>query len=602
MAFYLLSNGKKQVCSGIGSSFFIVFLFISTFACASTTRIAQVVNTEEINQPADTAPFTEPETGQPGRQIADNMQQVYRNYLLSSFNVLQGNYKDAVDSLKKVLEIDPESGFLNKKMAILMHQTKNTKEALRYAKKSISLAPEDTGTKLLLADLYAITGDMDLAIQQYEEILSTEPENQRIRMIYATVLAREGLLDEAILHLDKLIEQNPGLIFAHYYKGRIYQEMKQFKMAENEYLLALAINSSMEPALFDLAGLYHLQGDLDRAIDTYKRLLTLYPMNDAARERLLGIYEYLGRKEDIAVIMEEIRLNSDPGDQSRQAVGIYYLQNGMISESINELEMIVSAWPDDYRSRYYLAMAYERDGQPEKALEHFGKIGMGNELYLNARIHSAYILNEKGDTDRAIEIINKSLEINREEADLYIILASFYETKNDFQKAREILSRGLEYSGDNIELYFRLGIIFEKMGDKDASIGQMRKVLELDPNHADSLNFIGYTYAEKGINLDEALELIQKALTIQPESGYIIDSLGWVYYQKGQYEKALDTLKKAFSLVSEDPTIAEHLGDVYFKVNNYEKSIEMYEKALSLNHQSSEIILKKIEDLKKLIE
>jgi len=115
------------------------------------------------------------------------------------------------------------------------------------------------------------------------------------------------------------------------------------------------------------------------------------------------------------------------------------------------------------------------------------------------------------------------------------------------------------------------------------------------------LNYIGYTYAEQGIRLEEAMDLIQRALKVKPDSGYIIDSLGWVYYQKGLYEEALKYLLEAAKLVPNDPTIIEHLGDVYFKKRMYEKSLEEYEKALTLNHPQSDKVKEKIQQLKKLL-
>ncbi|MBW1888104.1 MAG: tetratricopeptide repeat protein, partial [Deltaproteobacteria bacterium] len=150
-------------------------------------------------------------------------------------------------------------------------------------------------------------------------------------------------------------------------------------------------------------------------------------------------------------------------------------------------------------------------------------------------------------------------------------------------------------------LIYRLGIVLDISGEKEMSLQQMRRVLEIDPNHADALKYIGYSYAEKGIKLNEAKVMIEKALKIKPDSGYIIDSLGWVYYQKELYDKALDSLEKAVSLTPNDPTITEHLGDVYFKKREYRKALEMYQKALSLKHPQEEKIKEKIDEVKKLL-
>ena len=126
MAFYFLTFGKKRICSGIRLGLSIVFLFITTFAYAGTAKLAQVVKAAESTQLAEKAVLPEPEPLSPAGQITDIKQQAYMNYMSSTLSVLDGNYIEAIKSLKKVLEIDPESGFLNKKMAILMHQTKNT--------------------------------------------------------------------------------------------------------------------------------------------------------------------------------------------------------------------------------------------------------------------------------------------------------------------------------------------------------------------------------------------------------------------------------------------------------------------------------------------
>jgi tetratricopeptide (TPR) repeat protein len=115
------------------------------------------------------------------------------------------------------------------------------------------------------------------------------------------------------------------------------------------------------------------------------------------------------------------------------------------------------------------------------------------------------------------------------------------------------------------------------------------------------LNYIGYTYAEQGIRLEEAMDMIRKALKVKPDSGYIIDSLGWVYYQKGLYDEALKYLLEAAKLVPNDPTIVEHLGDVYYRKKMYEKSLEEYEKALTLNHPQADKVKDKVHQLKRLL-
>ena len=138
------------------------------------------------------------------------------------------------------------------------------------------------------------------------------------------------------------------------------------------------------------------------------------------------------------------------------------------------------------------------------------------------------------------------------------------------------------------------------MGRRQESIETMKRVVNLDPDHADALNYLGYTYAEMGIHLDEAEQLIRSALQNKPENGYITDSMGWVYYKQGEYAKALTELLKAFQNLPDDPTIAEHIGDVYAALNENSKAIEYYNKALGLEKKEDK--KKQVEEKKKSLE
>jgi tetratricopeptide (TPR) repeat protein len=144
------------------------------------------------------------------------------------------------------------------------------------------------------------------------------------------------------------------------------------------------------------------------------------------------------------------------------------------------------------------------------------------------------------------------------------------------------------------EIYFRLAVLYEKQNNRTESIQQIKKVLELDPNNADAQNFLGYSYAEAGVNLDEAEKLIREALLDKPDSGHIVDSLGWVYFKKGQYDKAVAELERAHRLMPQDGTVAEHLGDAYFQMKRYRDALRIYRRGLGLENANTSILRKKI--------
>ena len=175
-------------------------------------------------------------------------------------------------------------------------------------------------------------------------------------------------------------------------------------------------------------------------------------------------------------------------------------------------------------------------------------------------------------------------------------MSTLYEETKDTKAAEKILLEGIKIFPKNVELLYALGVVYEKTDRVSESIMEMQNILKIDPEHADALNFIGYSYAERNINLEEAEKLIIKALQLKPDSGYIIDSLGWVHFKQNKLDSALTHLKKAMELLPDDYNIVEHLGDVYHKMSNIKKAREMYKRAIQLA-PDNDTLKKKLSDL-----
>jgi len=148
-----------------------------------------------------------------------------------------------------------------------------------------------------------------------------------------------------------------------------------------------------------------------------------------------------------------------------------------------------------------------------------------------------------------------------------------------------VLKEALIKFPEDYQLKFALGVLYHSLGDDQQSVAVMQELLKENPEDATVLNYIGYTYVELGVQLDDAEKLIRRALSLKPDSGFIIDSLGWLFYAQGKYEQALEYLLRAATLISDDPVILEHLGDVYQKLGEREKSLEMYQRSLKIKKE-----------------
>jgi Flp pilus assembly protein TadD len=141
----------------------------------------------------------------------------------------------------------------------------------------------------------------------------------------------------------------------------------------------------------------------------------------------------------------------------------------------------------------------------------------------------------------------------------------------------------------NDKFHFTLGAALDQNKQREDGMTEMKKAIELNPANAQALNYLGYSYAEKGTNLGEAEKLIKRALDIEPEDGFYVDSLGWVYYQKGDYKRAVEQLERAVNLTGSDPTITEHLGDAYRRLGKVKEASHEYSDALKKANETDQV-------------
>jgi Tfp pilus assembly protein PilF len=214
----------------------------------------------------------------------------------------------------------------------------------------------------------------------------------------------------------------------------------------------------------------------------------------------------------------------------------------------------------------------------------------------------AHILAGQRKFSQGIDIIRDALTLFPKHGDLYLTLAAFYEENQDYTRAIETLNQALANGVNPTEVYFRLAVVYDKKKDPEESRRYISKVLELEPNNPDALNFLGYMYVRQGKDLSEAERLIQSALALKPEAGYIIDSLGWVYYKKALYDQAIVYLERAHKKMPQDATIAEHLGDAYVKKFRLRDALRLYKRALTLENADIPALKKKIKYTEELLQ
>ncbi len=522
----------------------------------------------------------------------------YFYYLWGKSAEYDQRYDEAREAYEKALVCDPEADPIANDLAILLVRMDRKQEAAEWLKKISAKKPEDIGTKLLLAKIYSSMGDIDSAAATYNDILEKKEDPQTLLQL-GSLYGQDRQYEKAQVALTRLVKLDPNSYLGHYYLARLYRELKFVSKAEKSYQNALNISWSNRLAL-EMADFFEQQDLPEKAVALYHRILEEDETNELARARLVNLF--LSREEPERALEELNELRGYASDIQKVDITItrVLLAQKKYDEAIAILSSILETDPDSDLARMLLAIAHNENGNPDEAIELLRVIPSTAEEYEEASLLLIRILQEEKRTAEAIAIFEKRIE-NDDTSRLrfHVALAFLYKEQEQLNKARAVLDIAEVKFKDNVEIYLEYALFLERIGEQDDAIVKMEKVLELDPENSAALNYIGYTWADKGIRLDEALQYIQKAVDARPDDGFIRDSLGWVYFKLGDIERAEKELEKAIELVESDAVIFEHMGDVYLKLNKPQKALEVYNKSLEIYEEEDkkEIVRQKIKSI-----
>ncbi len=337
----------------------------------------------------------------------------------------------------------------------------------------------------------------------------------------------------------------------------------------------------------------------EQALHFYKKALDYTPDNKQIFEKLLLMLFLLQRDEESAIYIKEALAQKPEDSYLLQLLANTYLIQGKKEESIALYRHLQKLQPDDESIVTELASIYlqqEMFAYAVAVLEEF--IHRHPKAY-DSRILLAQIHNQRQNYGEAIAALTRDIPTEKTPF-IYGALASLYQIQKENDKALSVLQQGIAAHPSSFALLYDLGLLYENQGKHDLALSTMEKVIAVYPNHAGALNFIGYSWAESNINLEQAHNYILRANSIKPDNGFILDSLGWVLFRLGRFSEANETLQKALLLLPENDLILEHLGDVNLALQHYKIAQEYYTKAYnnSLDARNQQRIEKKLEKRK----
>ena len=525
------------------------------------------------------------------------------DFSCSSFYFLWGthaeyaeHYSEALEAYEKALICDPSASYIKEKLPILMLKMGDFETASAWLEKAIKEDPNNTTYLLFLANIFVQQEKIEEAVKLYEEILKVEPDNEPVNTRLGILYSHLGEYDTAEQIFRNLLARDPDSYFTTLSLARLLNQKDEYTEATALYEKTLSLNWSKDLA-FEIGYLYSSHKDYEQAL----RIYTTITDNDKFEERgwLSRIQTLLDLNQltEAETELQHVRQFSKQPEKIDLIISKVYLQQEKTEEAKTILQRLNNQ-PESYEARYMLALLAYRQEIYNESLQYLDQIPVSSDNFEEATYLKVKILQNQHKTDDAIGLLDMYLQDETSSSPLfYALLSSLYVNQQHKKLALSTLHKGISTFPKNYQLHFELGLLLEKNNRNQDAIVEMRKVLELQPDHADALNFIGYSLADKNIHLAEALGYILHAIELKPENGFIIDSLGWVYFRMGKFMEATNALKHAVSLQPNDPHIFDHLGDSYNALGDKDNAHKAYQKAYELfeNENKKSAVKEKID-------
>ncbi len=257
--------------------------------------------------------------------------------------------------------------------------------------------------------------------------------------------------------------------------------------------------------------------------------------------------------------------------------------------------------PDHDLAAVTVANLFEDLKRNDEAIHAYQLVPVSSPMHESAQIQAGLELESIGKADDAMKKLQDIVAANPKDADAWSALGSLQRSAKKFDDAVASYDKAIELVGtpdrSNWTLFYFRGICYERAKQWPKAEADFKKALELYPDQPLVLNYLGYSWVDKGINLDEAFKMLRRAVDLRPSDGYIVDSLGWANYKLGHYTEATEELEKAIDLKPADPVVNDHLGDAYWRVNRRIEAHFQWNHARDMKPEAEDLprILKKIE-------
>jgi tetratricopeptide (TPR) repeat protein len=527
--------------------------------------------------------------------------------LLGRLYLTNNDLQKAETELKIAVKLDPDSEEAVTQLALLYSDEGDTSHALQV----LSAVP-DTGRS---AKLYAALGatyeqrkEYKSAIDAYKHAIQLDRDNLDAIRGLAENLLNDGQVDAALDQYKVIADANPEDAQTFLSIAEIYRRQGKYEEALDSLKKAEAMVPDALEVPYKIALIYQAQARYDEAVIIVQDLLKKTEKADnnysqAERdnraifvERLALLYQAQGRDDEAVKFLQDLLKKTEKADTSysqadRNNRGMFlerlaevYRDQENYPAAVETFRKMIPLGDDNVRTGYQGVIDTYRDAKqwPEAtaaAKEAAAKLPDDREMRMVLDAQLA----DTGDPEKPLADVRSLLKGAAEDREVYLRLAIMYTRLRRFSDAEEALKKAEQLSAkpeDKEYVFFLRGDTLEHEKKFDEAEAEFRKVLVITPQSAAALNYLGYMNADRDVRLEESLNYIKQAVSLEPTNGAYLDSLGWAYFKLGKYDLAEENLTKASLRMGSDPTVQDHLGDLYQKTGRLKLAAAHWERAV----------------------
>ncbi|MBN2647995.1 MAG: tetratricopeptide repeat protein [Thiotrichales bacterium] len=554
--------------SRLTASLMLALGVLSMQGCASTLDLSQATVTAAAphsiaNDSAVVAPTPK------RNMIADHRLTAEQMFLVlqAELQIKRGQGQQAFDLYYQLADETREAELARRAFSVAM-STFDTQSIAQAAALWRSVEPKEPAVWRASFVMSLRNGDVKAAIKQWQTYAELSDEGLQQDILAAAQRLNSPMIDRvdaAVDFMQRLVKLYPDQWSAYLGLGMMQMRQAQFENALASFNRVLAFEGfEQKEEVYDLIAKLYLQtGDFEQGIAQLQRYVEQDPQNIFLQERLARLEVQAGFAQQAQQRYAAIVDRNPQQHSARFALALLQLEANQNQEAIALLQPLLEVPAYRDVTYYYLGYAEQNLQRLDAALDYYQQVA-GTNYRTDALLRSAEIYYSQGQLERALSLLDE-VDISNAESlqKVFLARAIFYRFEREYGKAVEVLQELLALNPDNQKALLEQANLYYQLEKFEQYVANMQRLLELDGDNVDALNGLGYFYAERNIQLEDAKRLIERALQLEPNNFFILDSMGWLYFQMEDYPRALDFLQRAYA-IEEDRVVIEHLIRVYW--------------------------------------